>query len=176
VLSVYLSRLYLREFVIFLLCFRVLVLQLIKDISSSTIGPKLIAILFISFTAQGIFLFTASLGWYRRSKLFYDSPNTDSWFICRRAQNKNADGILFCYTSWQVSLIWIIVRVMVFNATFNNIRSVLLVEEGGVHGENHWPAASHWQTLSHNVVSSTPHHERDSNSNYDTIMTTTTPI
>jgi hypothetical protein len=23
-------------------------------------------------------------------------------------------------------------------------------------GEKHWPAASHWQTLSHNVVSSTP--------------------
>ena len=23
--------------------------------------------------------------------------------------------------------------------------------------ENHWPAVSHWQTLSHNVVSSTPH-------------------
>jgi hypothetical protein len=49
---------------------------------------------------------------------------------------------------------------MVFNATFNNIsvislRSVLLVEETGVPGDNHWPAASHWQTLSHNVVSST---------------------
>jgi len=46
-------------------------------------------------------------------------------------------------------------RVMVFNATFNNIsviswRSVLLVEERGV------SAASHWQTLSHNAVSSTP--------------------
>ena len=26
----------------------------------------------------------------------------------------------------------------------------------GVSGENHWPAASHWQTLSHNVISSTP--------------------
>ena len=43
---------------------------------------------------------------------------------------------------------------MVFNATFNNIsviswRSVLLVEETG---ENHRPVASHWQTLSHNVV------------------------
>jgi len=43
---------------------------------------------------------------------------------------------------------------MVFNATFNNIsaiswRSVLLVEETG---ENHRPAASHRQTLSHNVV------------------------
>ena len=31
-------------------------------------------------------------------------------------------------------------------------------------GKNHWPVASHWQTLSHNVVSSTPRHERDSNS------------
>jgi hypothetical protein len=49
-------------------------------------------------------------------------------------------------------------RVMVFNPTFNDIeciswRSILLVEETGV---NHRPAASHWQTLSHNVVSSTP--------------------
>jgi hypothetical protein len=55
---------------------------------------------------------------------------------------------------------------MVFNATFNNIsviswRSVLLVE---VPGENHRPNASHRQTLSHNVVSSTPRHERGSNS------------
>jgi hypothetical protein len=31
---------------------------------------------------------------------------------------------------------------MVFNATFNNI-SVLLMEERGVPGENHWPVASH---------------------------------
>ena len=37
--------------------------------------------------------------------------------------------------------------------------SVLFVEETGSTGENHWPVASHWQTLSHNVVSSTPHHE-----------------
>ena len=40
------------------------------------------------------------------------------------------------------------VMVMVFNATFNNIsviswRSVLLVEETGVPGENHQPVASH---------------------------------
>ena len=50
-------------------------------------------------------------------------------------------------------------RFMVFNATLNNIsviswRSTLLVDETGVPGENHW------QTLSHNVVSSTPRHER----------------
>jgi hypothetical protein len=52
---------------------------------------------------------------------------------------------------------------MVINATFNNIsvilwRSVLLVEETEVPGEIHCPS------LSHNVVSSAPRHERDSNS------------
>ena len=59
------------------------------------------------------------------------------------------------------------VRIMVFNATFNNISVilllVLLVEETGVPGENHQPVASHWQTLSHDVVSSTPRHEGGSN-------------
>jgi hypothetical protein len=45
---------------------------------------------------------------------------------------------------------------MVFNATFNNMsvilwQSILLVEETGVSGENHWPVVSHWQILSHNV-------------------------
>ena len=53
---------------------------------------------------------------------------------------------------------------MVFNATFNNISviswSALLVEETGVPIENHQSAASHLQTLSHNVVSSIPRHER----------------
>jgi hypothetical protein len=58
---------------------------------------------------------------------------------------------------------------MVFNATSNNIsviswRSVLLVEETGVPGENHRPVASHGQTLSHNVIYSTLRHERGSNS------------
>jgi hypothetical protein len=58
---------------------------------------------------------------------------------------------------------------MVFNATFNNIsvilwRSVLLVVKTWIPGENHRPAANHWQTLSHNVVSSTPCHEQGSTS------------
>ena len=43
-------------------------------------------------------------------------------------------------------------------------RSVLLVEEIGVLGENHRPVASHWQTLSHSVVSSTHRQARGSNS------------
>ena len=58
-------------------------------------------------------------------------------------------------------MLWVRVRVMVFKTTFNNIsaiswQSVLLVEETGVSGENHRPVASHRQTLSHNVLSSTP--------------------
>ena len=53
------------------------------------------------------------------------------------------------------------VRVMAFKATFNNIsviswQSVLLVEETGEFRKNHRPVGSHRQTLSHNVVSSTP--------------------
>jgi hypothetical protein len=52
-----------------------------------------------------------------------------------------------------IGLVWF----MVFNATFKYIsviswRSVLLVEEAGVRRENHRSVASHWQTLSHNVV------------------------
>jgi len=58
---------------------------------------------------------------------------------------------------------------MVFNATFNKIsaiswRSVLLMEETGILRENHRPVANHWQTLSHNVISNTPCHDRDSSS------------
>jgi len=38
------------------------------------------------------------------------------------------------------------------------------VEETEVPGESHRPIASDWQTLSHKMVSSTPHHEWDFNS------------
>jgi hypothetical protein len=37
------------------------------------------------------------------------------------------------------------------------------VEESG---ENHWPSASHWQNLSHNVVLSTPHLRQNSDSQH----------
>jgi len=51
----------------------------------------------------------------------------------------------------------IVLSLMVFNGTFNNIsviswQSVLLVEETGGPGENHQPVTSHRQPLSHNVV------------------------
>ena len=61
------------------------------------------------------------------------------------------------------------------------------MEETEEHGENNRPAASHWQTLSHNGVSSTPRHELTTlvvigtdyigscKSNYHIIATTTVP-
>ena len=54
------------------------------------------------------------------------------------------------------------VMVMVFNATLKKYSSYivavsLIVGGTGVPAENHRPAVSHWQALSHNLVSSTPH-------------------
>jgi hypothetical protein len=61
------------------------------------------------------------------------------------------------------------VTVLVFNATFNNNSvissgSAFLVEETEVPEGNNRPVVRHCQTLSLNVVSSTPHHDRDANS------------
>jgi hypothetical protein len=61
---------------------------------------------------------------------------------------------LHSWASYQSEIFRLGVRVMVFNATFNNIsviscRVVLLVEETRVSGENPRPAASHWQTRIH---------------------------
>ena len=87
---------------------------------------------------------------------------------------KNFDfGILFHVLNMQfvnvVLFLWmfiVMVRLIVFKAIFNNIsviswRSVFLVEETG---EDYRPVVSHWQIVSHKVVSSTPYHEQESNS------------
>jgi hypothetical protein len=73
---------------------------------------------------------------------------------------KLKNNIMFFFLKFHLAIWWFLFGLMMFNATFNNISvisrlSVLLVEETG---ENHW------QHLSHNVVSSTPRHERRSNS------------
>ena len=55
----------------------------------------------------------------------------------------------------RTGLVWF----MVFHINISSIlwQSALLLEESG---ENHRPIASNWQTISHNVVSSAPRHER----------------
>ena len=77
--------------------------------------------------------------------------------------------IASCNGFFHVLFVGWLVWFMVFNATFNNIsvilwRSVLLVEEAGVPGKKQEPVASHWQTVSHNTVSSTLRLSRGSNS------------
>jgi hypothetical protein len=80
--------------------------------------------------------------------------------------------LLFLHTTKKkmgTSKVWLVGWFMMLSATFINISavswlSVLLVEETGVPGENHRPVASHWRTLSYNVVSSTYRHELGPNS------------
>ena len=55
-----------------------------------------------------------------------------------------------------------------FQQYFGYIVAVSFIGGGNlVPGENHRPAVSHWQTLSHNVVLSTPRHEKGSNHNFN---------
>jgi len=70
--------------------------------------------------------------------LFYSKIQTR---LCNSYRSRLECGILS-------SRVGVRIRAMVFNATCNNIsvilwRSVLLVEETGVSGENHRPVASH---------------------------------
>ena len=98
--------------------------------------------------------------------------NICHWLIMRKKFTIwSIFGLLFVFSRKYIFKIYIYIHVslfsslpcfnivclMVFNATFNNIsviswRSVLLAVETGGPGENNRPVASHWQTLSHNVV------------------------
>ena len=95
-----------------------------------------------------------------------------TWFLFTQSL-AYIDLLLKRLWEWLCHLQWKVIfggfRVIMINTTFHNISviswwSVLLVEETKVPRENHRPVASHWQTLSHNVVSSTPRHEQSSNS------------
>ena len=92
-----------------------------------------------------------------------------SYILCRSDLDKTnydeQEVILTDGNSYTIRIMWLCIMIMVFNATLNDISvisrsSVLLVDETGGPGENHRPIASHGQTLSQNVVSSTPLHER----------------
>ena len=63
-------------------------------------------------------------------------------------KNTDVDGLMKVLVTSTKHNLYIMVKFMVFNVTFNNISviswmSVLLVEETGVSGENRQPVASH---------------------------------
>ena len=70
---------------------------------------------------------------------------------CKDGSDEDIDMCLSKY-----NIIGVRIMVMLLNTTFSNIsvilsRSVLLVKQTGVSGENHRPAASHLQTLSQKI-------------------------
>ena len=90
------------------------------------------------------------------------SKPSDRWVMCIVFLVQRTLRIIYIIM-WLFYYTWLI-RVMVFNTTFNNISAVswwtvLLVKETGVPVENHWPSTNH--KLYHNVVSSTPRHQQD---------------
>ena len=80
--------------------------------------------------------------------------------VCHRMFENYDVGLYRFHCIINGNRIWL-VWFMVLNVTFNNISviswwSILLMEETGVPRESHQPVASHWQTVSHNVVLNTP--------------------
>ena len=110
--------------------------------------------------------FSESALWYDTHIKMANSPNVN--FLSKRS--KDIDHCLTEIIRYQLSIfpkftfgIRLRERLMVLNATFNNIwyiyqswRSILLLEETRVPGKKYRPVTSHWQTLSYTVVSSTP--------------------
>ena len=83
--------------------------------------------------------------------LIIESPCTLRANCIITLSSKGNESAKFHYNGnldWNSFSILLRIRVMVFNATFNNISviswwSVLSVEEAGVSGENHRPVSSH---------------------------------
>jgi hypothetical protein len=90
---------------------------------------------------------------YWWSSVILQINNTCQSDLCIVTIGSDKNALTMWWSLWVI----FVVMVMVFNATFNNIsvlswRSVLLVKETRVPGKNHRPVASHWQTVSHNIV------------------------
>jgi hypothetical protein len=91
--------------------------------------------------------------WFFGVKSWFITRNTPKLFAPPSARRNFFKCVPLTWNPGSAHLMSLWVRAMVFNATFNSIsviswRSVLLARTG-VHGENHGPVVSHWQTLSH---------------------------
>jgi hypothetical protein len=71
-------------------------------------------------------------------------------------KNNDLKNPLFNKIYFKIKRLWLWCLMPHFQQYFSYIVVVSFIG-----GENHRPATSDWQTLSHNVVSSTPRNERD---------------
>jgi hypothetical protein len=124
------------------------------------------------FITENIIRFWCEERWDRRNRIWWHM-----FFGCYRWRTPHSKSVRYKFLLYQIYMKLVLqnqpiawgedgLKLIEFNAAFNNIPviswwSVLFVEETGV---NHRPVASHWQSLSYNVVSSTPCHEWGSNS------------
>jgi len=84
-------------------------------------------------------------------------PKASPEAVSQRTDNTIANDLVWLVGLWSLSI----------STIFQFYRGVsFIVEEMGLPLENHRPVASHWQTLSHDVVLSTSRHERGSNSQF----------
>ena len=115
----------------------------------------------ITYFIQYLYLlFTEIDTWTFHSNLYKKYISVYSIVILKNTKKRKTNYTKYAQGLW----LWCLAPLSTILESFISWRSVLLVKETGVHRENHRPTASHWQTLSHNVVSSTPRYQRDSNS------------
>jgi hypothetical protein len=85
----------------------------------------------------------------KRGGLWWEFPYKRGTILYYQFYNNN-----ICYL---MTHIWASLFHPLNNISVKSWPLISLVEETGVPRENHWPVASHWQALSHNVVSGEKH-------------------
>jgi hypothetical protein len=121
-----------------------------------------------SLEKQDLLRFSRTDYWYQWLIVLWNPFDfvLDCMFLqCLRACREISPGTLVSSTNKtdRHDITKILLKVTLNTITLHS-RSISCIEETGIPGENSRHAGSYWQTVSHNVVSSTTRHERGSNS------------
>jgi hypothetical protein len=85
--------------------------------------------------------------------ILYAKPKS-YWIVAIQITNTKTIKEIYCIIIYKIYYCFLLMELMltVFNATFKNISVISSMTVSFIGGGNHRPVASHWQTLSHNVV------------------------